>query len=67
MSATSQSLHDEDNTNNAQLPQNESERSERTNILPQTLKNDILCINKNDLINSFYQLHQNNLILNASI
>ena len=65
MSATSHSLQDEYSAYKAELSQ--SNETTQDKACPETLENDILCINKKELINSFYQLHQNNILINDQI
>ena len=60
MSATSHSLYDEYNVGNTEPSQSAEE-------IQDILKNDIVCISKDQLIKSFYQLHQDNILMNEQI
>ena len=60
MSATSHSLYDEYNVD-------KTEPSQSAEEIQDILKNDIVCISKDKLIKSFYQLHQDNILMNEQI
>ena len=70
MSTTSQSLHDKNIADNVESSLCEEITQYTASVLMEKheiIKNDNVCINKDELINSFYQLHQNNILMKVQL
>ena len=70
MSTTSQNIHDKYIADNVESSLCDEITQDKAFVLMEKheiIKNDNVCVNKDELINSFYQLHQNNILMNDQL